>query len=57
VIKKEAEKILKCKDTITEIQRMWNVNVKVKPVIKGATGTISKSLKTISEQHTGKARN
>jgi hypothetical protein len=25
VIKKEAEKILKYKDLITEIQRMWNV--------------------------------
>jgi hypothetical protein len=25
VIKKEAEKILKCKDLTIEIQRMWNV--------------------------------
>jgi len=46
VIKKEGEKILKYKDTIvTEIQRMWNVKARVKPVIKGATGTISKSLR------------
>jgi hypothetical protein len=36
---KEAEKILKYKDLITEIQCMWNV--KVIPVIRGATGTIS----------------
>jgi len=28
VIKKEAEKILKYKDFITEIQRMWNMNAK-----------------------------
>ena len=40
VIKKEAEKILKYKDLTIEIQRMWNVETKVKPVIIGATGTI-----------------
>jgi hypothetical protein len=45
VIKKEAENILKYKDLITEIQRMWNVTAKVMPVITGATGTISKSLR------------
>ena len=28
VIKKEAEKILKCKDVTVEIQRMWNVKTK-----------------------------
>ena len=33
VIKKEGEKILKYKDLITEIQRMWNVTAKVIPVI------------------------
>ena len=43
VIKKEAEKILKCKDLTREIRRMWNVKTKVIPVITGATGTISKS--------------
>ena len=42
---------------ITEIQRMWNVKAKVLPVIIGATGTIAKSLKTIPQQHTRKARN
>jgi hypothetical protein len=45
VIKKEAEKILKCKDVTIEIQRMWNVKTKVIPVIIGATGTISNSFK------------
>jgi len=45
VIKKEDEKILKYKDLIIEKQRMWNVKAKVIPVIIGATGTISKSLR------------
>jgi hypothetical protein len=45
VIQKEAEKILKYKDLTIEIQRMWNVKTRVIPVIIGATGTISKSLK------------
>jgi len=45
VIKREAEKILKYKDLTIEIQRMWNVKTKPIPVIIGATGTISKSLR------------
>jgi hypothetical protein len=45
VIKKEAQKILKYKDLTIEIQRMWNVKVRVIPVIIGATGTISKSFR------------
>jgi hypothetical protein len=48
VIKKEAEKIRKYEDLITEIQRMWNVKTKVTAVVIGATGTISKSLKNTS---------
>jgi hypothetical protein len=43
MIKKEAEKILKYKDLIIEIQPMWNVKTKVTPVIIGSTGTVSKS--------------
>ena len=43
VIKKEAEKILKFKDLIIEIQCMWNVRTKVIPVIMRATGTFRKS--------------
>jgi len=45
VIKKEAEKIVKHKDLTIEIQRMWNVNTKVIPVIIGATGTVSMSFR------------
>jgi hypothetical protein len=45
VIKKEAEKMLKFKDLIIEIQRLWNVKTKVIPVIIGVTGTISKSFR------------
>jgi hypothetical protein len=45
VIKKETEKILKHKDLIIEIQRMWNAKTKVTPVITGATGTVSKSFR------------
>jgi hypothetical protein len=45
VIKKEAEKILKCKDLTIEIQRMWNVKTRAISVIIVATGTISKSFR------------
>jgi hypothetical protein len=45
VIKKEAEKILKYKDLTTEIQHMWNVKIRVIPVIIGVSGTISKSFR------------
>jgi len=45
VIKKEAEKFLKYKDLTIEKQHMWNVRTKVIPVIIGATGTISKSVR------------
>jgi hypothetical protein len=37
--------ILKYKDLIIEIQCMWNVKTNVMPVITGATGTISKSIR------------
>jgi hypothetical protein len=57
VIKKEAEKIIKYKDLTIEVQRMWHVKTEVIPVLTGANGTISLSLKTKSEQHTGEARN
>jgi len=44
VIKKEAEKILEYKDFTIEIECMWNVKIKVIPVIIGATGTIQSHL-------------
>jgi hypothetical protein len=54
VINREAEKILKYKDLITGIERMWNVKTKVTPVIIGATGTISKSLRKYLSSTPGK---
>jgi len=55
VIKKEAEKILKYKGVIIEIQHMWSVKAKVIPLIIRVTGTISKSfrqyLSNILEKH------
>jgi hypothetical protein len=46
VTKKIAEEILKCKDLITEIQRIGNVKkTKVIPVIIEATGANLKSLR------------
>jgi hypothetical protein len=54
VTKKEAEKILKYKDLVTEIQHMWNVKTQVTPVIIGATGTISKSFRKYLSSIPGK---
>jgi hypothetical protein len=54
VIKKEAERILKYKDLIIEVQRMWSANTKVTPVITGATGTISKSFRKYLSSIPGK---
>ena len=45
MIKKEAEKILKYKGIVTEIERVWNVKAKVIPIIIWVIGTISKSLR------------
>ena len=45
VNRKEAENILIYKNLKTEIQRMWNVKVKVTPLIIGATGTTAKSFR------------
>ena len=45
VFKKEAEKIIKCKDPTVEIKRMWNEKTKVIPSITVVTGKISKSFR------------
>jgi len=42
VTNKKTENILKHKDLMIEVPLMWNMKVKVIPVITGATGTISK---------------
>jgi hypothetical protein len=54
VINKEAEKILKYKDLIIEIQCMWNVKTKVTPIIIGAAGIISKSFRKYLSSMLGK---
>jgi len=54
VVKKKGEVILKYEDLITEIQRMWNVKARVIPVIKGAIGTISPSLRQYLSNIQGK---
>ena len=56
-IKKEDEKIIKYKDLTIGVQCMKHVKTEVISATTGANRTISKSLKTIPEQHTGKARN
>ena len=54
VIKKETEKILKYTNLTTEIQRMWNVKIKVIPLLIGTTGTISKSFRKYVSNIPGK---
>jgi hypothetical protein len=54
VVKKEAEKILKYKNLIIEIQGMCSVKAEVIPVIIGATGTVSKSLRQYLSNVPGK---
>jgi hypothetical protein len=53
VIQKEAENVLKYKDLTIQIQRMWDIKTRVIPVINGATGTISKSLRKYVSTITG----
>jgi hypothetical protein len=53
LIEKEAEKFLKYKDLIIEIQRMWNIKTKLLPIIMGATGTISKAFRKYASKIPG----
>jgi hypothetical protein len=54
--KKEAEDVLKYKDLVIEIQRIRNLKAKVIPLIIGATGTISKTLRQYLSNIPRKAR-
>ena len=45
VVQKEAEKKLKYNSLCIEIQRMWNLKCTIVPVIIGATGIVTRSLK------------
>ena len=54
VVQKEAEKKLKYKILCTEIQRMWNLKCTIVPVIIGATGIVTRSLRKNLEAVPGK---
>ena len=54
VVQKEAEKKLKYKSLCIEIQRMWNLKCTIVPVIIGATGIVTRSLKKNLEAVPGK---
>ena len=54
VNKKETKNILIYEYLTIEIQCMWNVKAKVIPVITGATGTTSKSLRQYLRNISGK---
>jgi len=53
VAQKEAEK-LKYKSLCTELQRMWNLKCTIVPVIIGATGIVTRSLRKNLEAVPGK---
>jgi hypothetical protein len=53
-VQKEAEKKLKYNSLGIEIQRMWNQKCTIIPVIIGATGIATKSLKKNPETIPGK---
>jgi len=54
VVQNEAEKKLKYKGLCIEIQRMWNLKCTIVPVIIGATGIVTRSLKKNLETVPGK---
>ena len=53
-VQKEVEKKLKYKSLCIEIQRMWNVKCTIIPVIIGATGIVTRSLRKNLEAVPGK---
>jgi len=54
VVQKETEKKLKYKSLCTEIQRMCNLKCTIVPVITGATGIVTRSLRKNLETVPGK---
>ena len=54
VVQKEAEKKLKYKNLCIEIQRMWNLKCTIIPVVIGATGIVTRSLRKNLEAVLGK---
>jgi hypothetical protein len=54
VVQKEAEKKLKYKSLCVEIQGMWNLKCTIIPVIIGATGIVTRSLRKSLEAVPGK---
>ena len=54
VVQKEVEKKLKYKSLCKEIQRMWNLKCMIVPVIIGATGIVTRSLRKNLEAVPGK---
>ena len=54
VVQNEAENNLKYKSLCIEIQRMWNLKCAIIPVIIGATGIVTRSLRKNLEAVPGK---
>ena len=54
VVQKEAEKKSKYNGLCIEIQRMWNMKCMIIPVIIGATGIVTRSLRKNLEAVPGK---
>ena len=54
VVQKEAENKLKYKSLCIEIQRMWKLKCTIVPVIIGATGIVTRSLRKNLEAVPGK---
>jgi len=54
VVQKEAEMKLKYKSLCIEMKRMWNLKGTIIPVINGATGIVTRSLKKNWEAVPGK---
>jgi len=53
-VQKEAEKKVKYKSLCTEIKQMWNLKGTIVPVIIGATGIVTRSLRKYFETVPGK---